>query len=72
MSRRRNQLVQNPWIRYVNNEIPFEVWCSGEPRWDFRTPFGGRAGVCSVPAKHGRKDKSFGFVSSLLRGRQQF
>jgi hypothetical protein len=53
MSRRCNRLVLNPWIRYVNNEISFEVWCWGEPRWNFRTPFGGQAGVCSVPAKHG-------------------
>lgn len=27
MSRRCDQLVLNPRIRYVNNEIPFVVWC---------------------------------------------
>jgi hypothetical protein len=55
MSRRCNQLAMNPWIRYVNNEIPFEVWCWEEPMWDFGTPFGGQAAVYSVPAKHGRQ-----------------
>jgi hypothetical protein len=70
MSRRCNQLVLNPWIRYVINEIPFEVWCWGEPRWDFRTPFGGQAGSLFSPRETRTAGKSFGFVSSLLRGRR--